>query len=140
MAADEPPTVHEVAGELISQCGSGMILAEHDCSVASSMKASIQSQLDAGKTKNEILDNFVSIYGEQVLATPRKGGFGLTAWVIPFLAVGAGAAVVSVIIWGWVRRRSAPVGAEVPSRPPDVLGPYERRVDEDLRSWSEEPR
>jgi cytochrome c-type biogenesis protein CcmH/NrfF len=140
MAADEPPTVHEVASGLISQCGSGMILAEHDCSVARSMKASIQSQLDAGKTKNEILDNFVSIYGEQVLAAPRKSGFGLTAWVIPFLAVGVGAAVVSVIIWGWVRRRSAPVGAEVPSRPPDVLGPYERRVDEDLSSWSGEHR
>jgi cytochrome c-type biogenesis protein CcmH len=140
IAADEPPTVHEVASELISQCGSGMILADHDCGVARSMKASIQSQIDAGKTKDEILDNFVSIYGEQVLATPRKSGFGLTAWVAPFLAVAAGAAVVSVIIWGWVRRRPAPFGSEVTSGPSDDLDPYEKRVDEDLRSWGEERR
>ncbi len=117
-----------------------MVLAEHDCGVARSMKATIQSQIDAGKTKEEILDHFVSIYGEEVLATPPKSGFGLTAWVTPFLAVGAGAAVVAAIIWGWARRRAGPLGAEVPSGPSDGLDPYERRVDEDLRSWSGEHR
>ena len=45
-----------MASELISQCGSGMVLADHDCGVARSMKASIRSQIDAGKTKEEILD------------------------------------------------------------------------------------
>jgi cytochrome c-type biogenesis protein CcmH len=138
--ADEPPTVHEVASELISQCGSGMILADHDCGVARSMKASIQSQIDAGKTKEEILDHFVSIYGEQVLATPRKSGFGLAAWVTPFLAVAAGAIVVAALIWGWVRRRPAPFATDVPVAPSDDLRFYEERVDEDLRSWSEEHR
>ncbi len=140
IAADEPPTVDEVASELISQCGSGMILADHDCAVARSMKASIQRQIDAGKTKEEILDNFVSIYGEQVLATPRKSGFGLTAWTAPFLAVAVGGMVVAALIWGWVRRRPAPFGAEAPSGPPDAPDPYEKRVDEDLHSWSEEYR
>lgn len=140
IAADEPPTVHEVASELISQCGSGMVLADHDCGVARSMKASIQSQIDAGKTKQEILDYFVSAYGEGVLASPRKSGFSLTVWVAPFLAVAAGGMVVSALIWGWARRRPASFGAEVSSGPSDDLDPYERRVDEDLRSWSEEHR
>jgi cytochrome c-type biogenesis protein CcmH len=138
IAADEPPTVHEVASELISQCGSGMILADHDCGVARSMKASIERQIDAGKTKEEILEDFVSIYGEQVLATPRKSGFGLTAWVAPFLVIAVGGMVVSALIWGWVRRRPAPFATDVPVAPSDDLRSYEERVDEDLRSWSEE--
>ena len=140
IAADEPPTVREVASDLISQCGSGMVLADHDCGVARSMKASIQSQIDAGKTKQEILDYFVSAYGEGVLASPRKSGFGLTAWVTPLVVVAAGALVGGAVVWLWARRRSAPFGAEVSSGPSDDLDPYERRVDEDLRSWSEEPR
>jgi len=139
-AADEPPTVDEVASELISQCGSGVVLADHDCGVARSMKASIQSQIDAGKTKEEILDHFVSIYGEQVLATPRKSGFSLTAWVAPFLAVAAGGIVVSALIWTWARRRPASAEAAASPFPVEDLDPYEERVDEDLRSWSEEPR
>ena len=107
IAADEPPTVHEVASDLISQCGSGMVLADHDCGVARSMKASIQSQIDAGKTKQEILDYFVSAYGEGVLASPRKSGFGLTAWVTPFVAVVVGAVVGAAVIRAWARRRTA---------------------------------
>ncbi len=140
IAADEPPTVDEVASELISQCGSGMVLADHDCGVARSMKASIQRQIDAGKTKEEILDHFVSIYGEQVLATPRKSGFSLTAWVAPFLAVAAGGIVVSALIWTWARRRPASAEAAASPFPVEGLDPYDERVDEDLRSWSEEPR
>ncbi len=133
IAADEPPTVREVASDLISQCGSGMVLADHDCGVARSMKASIQSQIDAGKTKQEILDYFVSAYGEGVLASPRKSGFGLTVWVAPFLAVAAGGMVVSALIWGWVRRRSASPEAAVSSLPVEDIEPYDERVDEDLR-------
>jgi cytochrome c-type biogenesis protein CcmH len=133
IAADEPPTVDEVARELISQCGSGMILADHDCAVARSMKASIQSQIDAGKTKEEILDYFVSIYGEQVLATPRKSGFSLTAWVMPIVVIAAGAVVGGSVVWLWTRRRPAPLGADVPAASSDDLRFYEERVDEELR-------
>jgi len=132
IAADEPPTVHEVASELISQCGSGVVLADHDCAVARSMKASIQSQIDAGKTKEEIIDHFVSIYGEQVLASPRKSGFGLTAWVTPLAVVALGAVAGGAVVWLWARRRSAPLATNVPA-PSDDLRLYEERVDEELR-------
>ncbi len=139
IAADEPLTVREVASELMCQCGSGMVLANHDSGIARSMKASIQSQIDAGKTKQEILDYFVSAYGEGVLASPRKSGFSLTAWVAPLAVVAAGGMVVSALIWGWVRRRPALAEAAASPLPVEDLDPYDERVDEDLRSWSEEP-
>jgi cytochrome c-type biogenesis protein CcmH len=104
-----------------------------ECSVSDSMVEEIRSQIDAGKSKQEIVDSFASIYGEAVMALPRKSGFGLTAWVTPLLAVAAGGVAVSAAIWAWARRRSTPPGAELPARPSDDLHPYEERVDEELR-------
>jgi cytochrome c-type biogenesis protein CcmH len=131
--ADEPPTVREVASDLISQCGSGMILADHDCVGARNMKATIQQLIDEGRTKGEILDYFVAGYGEGVLATPRKSGFSLTAWVTPAVAVAVGAVIGVALTWAWVRRRPVPPGAEVPTAPSEDLDLFEERVDEELR-------
>ena len=142
--ADEPPTVHGVASGLMCQCGCALTVAAcqeaMECSVADGMVQNIQRQIDAGKSKQEILDGLATVYGEEVLALPRKSGFSLTAWVAPFLAVAAGGMVVSALIWTWARRRSAFAEAAASPFPAEGLDPYEERVDEDLRSWSEEPR
>jgi cytochrome c-type biogenesis protein CcmH/NrfF len=134
---DEPPTVHGVASELMCQCGCALTVAacqeSMECSVADSMVEEIRSQIDAGKSKQEIVDSFASVYGEAVMALPRKSGFGLTAWVTPLLAVAAGGVAVSAAIWAWAKRRSTPPGTELPARPLDDLHPYEERVDEELR-------
>jgi len=135
--ADEPPTVHEVASELMCQCGCAMTVAAcqeaMECSVADGMVADIQRQIDAGKSKQEILDGLATVYGEEVLASPRKSGFSLTVWVAPFLAVAAGGVVVSAVIWTWVRRRPASAEASASPFPVEDLDPYEERVDEELR-------
>ncbi len=135
--ADGAPTVHEVASELMCQCGCAMTVAacqeSMECNVADSIVQDIQRRIDAGESKGEILNAFAVIYGEQILASPRKSGFSLTAWVAPLLAVAAGGVVVSAAIWAWARRRTAPAEAELPARPPDDLHPYEERVDEELR-------
>ncbi len=142
--ADEPPAVHGVASELMCQCGCSLTVAAcqeaMECSVADGMVQNIQRQIDAGKSKQEILDGLATVYGEEVLALPRKSGFSLTAWVAPFLAVAAGGMVVSALIWTWARRRSALAEAAASPFPVEDLDPYEERVDEDLRSWSEEHR
>ncbi|MEE8385676.1 MAG: cytochrome c-type biogenesis protein CcmH, partial [Dehalococcoidia bacterium] len=102
-SADEPPTVHNVASGLMCQCGCAMTVAacqeSMPCSVADSIVQQIQSQINDGKSKSEILESFVTIYGESVLAMPRKSGFGLTAWVTPFLAIAAGGVVVTLTMW-----------------------------------------
>lgn len=134
---DEPPTVHDVASGLMCQCGCALTVAacqeSMSCSVADSMVQQIQRQIDDGKSRGEILDHFVSIYGEQVLAAPRKSGFGLTAWVTPLVAVTVGGVAVSALIWAWVRRRSAPPTAAAPAARSGDLDLYEEQVDDDLR-------
>lgn len=135
--ADGPPTVHEVASELMCQCGCALTVAacqeSMTCNIADSMVQEIQRRIDAGESKQEILNAFAAVYGEQVLASPRKSGFSLTVWVAPFLALALGGVVVSALVWAWVRRRPAPVGAEVLAESSDDLDLYGKQVDEELR-------
>jgi cytochrome c-type biogenesis protein CcmH len=136
-AADGPPTVHDVASELMCQCGCGLTVAacqeSMTCNIGDSMVQEIQRRIDAGESKQEILNAFVAVYGEQVLASPRKSGFSLTVWVAPFVALALGGVVVSALVWAWVRRRPAPVGAEVLAESSDDLDLYGKQVDEELR-------
>ncbi len=135
--ADGQPTVHDVAGDLMCQCSCSMTVAAcqeaMECSVAADFVQNIQRRLETGESKQEILDRFASIYGEQVLASPRKSGFGLTAWVTPFMAVISGGIVLAALVRTWVRRRSAPLEGEMSEGGTEDLDRYQERVDEELR-------
>jgi cytochrome c-type biogenesis protein CcmH len=133
--AGGPPTADDVGSELMCQCGCSMTVATciqaMTCTMAEGMMADIQTQLDAGKSKGEILDGFVSQYGESILATPRKSGFSLTAWLTPFAALIVGAAVVSWAVWAWTRRR--PLKPQEPMMVgKEQLNAYEERVEREL--------
>ena len=136
--ASGPPTVDDLTDELMCQCGCGMTLANcfesMECTVSGSMATEIQQQIDEGKNKGEISDYFVAQYGEAVLASPRKSGFGLAAWTIPFLTIAAGGGATAWLVWLWVRRRS-PRGHRAAVRVQDagLMRRYEDQVDEDLK-------
>lgn len=136
--ASGPPTVDDLTDELMCQCGCGMTLANcfesMECSVSGSMATEIQQQIDEGKNKGEISDYFVAQYGEAVLASPRKSGFGLAAWTIPFLTIAAGGGATAWLVWLWARRRS-PRSHRAAVRVQDagLLRRYEDQVDEDLK-------
>jgi len=100
------------------------------------MKGVIASQLAEGKTRQEILGYFVSVYGEVVLAAPVKSGFNLSAWIMPFAAVGAGAVGLTWVLRGWTgRRRPEPV-EEAPLSD-EELDAYRKRVEQELQEQSE---
>ncbi|MDP2949885.1 MAG: cytochrome c-type biogenesis protein CcmH [Chloroflexota bacterium] len=132
-----PPTLDEMTSELMCQCGCGMTVAAcaeaMECSVGTGMRTEIVKQIDEGKSKAEILDYFVGIYGEAVLASPRKSGFNLTAWVTPFLAIAMGGAVLAWAAWAWVRRRTPRPSEEPAAVERQDLAPYEELVEQDLK-------
>ena len=134
--ADDPPSVHEISGELMCQCGCGMTVAtcqeSMPCTTSDTMVQEIQRQIDEGKSKQEILDRFASIYGEQVLALPRKSGFSLAAWVTPFLALSAGAVLISALVWFWAKRGAAKTEVAAAEASSEEFKSYEERVDQDL--------
>ncbi len=103
-------SVEEITNELVCQCGCSLVLENcnhSDCGVAIPMGETIKELISKGETKEQIIAHFVDRYGEIVLAAPTKEGFNLTVWLLPFLGMLGGAAVVTLLIVAWVRRRRA---------------------------------
>ena len=82
-------------------------------------------------TKAQILDYYVSQYGEAILAAPTKRGFNLIAWVTPFAAIAAGGVVIYLLLQAWYRRRSL-VTVAAQRRRRAILDPYLEQVDREL--------
>lgn len=128
-----------VGGMVVCQCGCGMVLenCNHaECAVRDTMTALIEQQSAQGKTKDEIIAFFVARYGEAVLAAPTKRGFNLTAWVLPFVGLAAGAGVVYLAVTAWVRRGRGAAGAALtPREGEDEDEQYRRRLEEELKEF-----
>ena len=122
--AGDPPNAADLEAELVCPvCET--TLDQSNAPVAERMKLFIRQRIAAGDTEQQIKDALVLEFGPGVLATPRKSGFGLLAWLLPLAALGAGAVAIGILVRTWSRRR-----------PPDSSEPLdpdvERKVDEEL--------
>ena len=123
--AAEPPNAADLETELVCPvCKT--TLDQSNAPVAQRMKAFIRVRIAAGDSTQEIKDALVDEFGPSVLATPRKSGFGLLAWLLPLAGLVAGAVVVGLLIRSWSRRRAPP--EDTPPLDPRL----ERLVDEEL--------
>jgi cytochrome c-type biogenesis protein CcmH len=123
LAAD-PPSAAELEAELVCPvCET--TLDQSNAPVAERMKLYIRERIAAGDTEQEIKDALVAEFGPGVLASTGGGGLGALAWLVPLAALVAGAAVVTVLVRGWSRRRASPE--------PALIDPeLDRRLDEEL--------
>lgn len=62
-------------------------LDQSQVQLAKQMKDMVRERLNGGASEKEILDFFVSRYGEDVLAAPPPRGFNLTIWIVGALAL-----------------------------------------------------
>ena len=60
----------------------------------------ISSMVHEGKNKQEILDHYVKIYGERILAIPIAQGFNIMAWGAPVII-----AIAALMVLGLYLRR-----------------------------------
>lgn len=134
-AAADPIRVEDVTSELVCPCASGLTVATCqktlECPLAAKMESLTDELLTEGLTKDEVLSYFVDVYGESILIVPKKEGFALSAWLVPFLAVGLGIATISWLSWRWARgRRDVSAEAAVADQPD--LTTYREQVERDL--------
>lgn len=78
-AADEA-LVEDLEQNLMAPCCWSGTVADHG---HSEMESSIREMVSQGLTRQQVLDKFVAIYGEKILAIPKAEGFNLTAWIMP---------------------------------------------------------
>ncbi len=87
---------------------------DFSCQVSPAMHRDVISLVDGGYSAQEILDAFVGTYGERALMSPKREGFNWAGYLVPFAALGGGAAALIVVLRG-MQRRTAIVAAQ--SRP-----------------------
>ena len=106
--------VKDVEGSIMCMCKDkcGKVLANCSCMTSDTYRRQISTMIRAGKTKREIIDNFVERFGERVLAAPTKTGFNLAAWVTPFLALFIAGIVLKRIAQSWVSGKQTPAAAD----------------------------
>jgi cytochrome c-type biogenesis protein CcmH len=97
----------DVAADLMSPACPGRTLLNCTSGQAEQWREIIRQKLLQGETKEQILQYFVGMRGEEILAAPPKRGFALTVWLFPLLVIVNGAGLIIVLTRRWVRQRSA---------------------------------
>jgi cytochrome c-type biogenesis protein CcmH len=95
----------ELEHKIRCQCGCTLDVftcrtTDFSCQVSPAMHADVLALVQGGYSAQEIIDGFVSTYGERVLMAPKKSGFNLLAWFTPGVAV----IVAGTLIAVWLRR------------------------------------
>ncbi len=134
LASEQHPTQSEMEAYLVCPtCHT--TLDESDAPVARQMKAYIRKRIAEGATKSQIVNEFVgapNYLGSSVIGVPRKHGFDLLAWLLPFVGIAVGAAALAAAAWYWSRSRAPDGAVAVASTGPSLEPELERRVDEEL--------
>jgi cytochrome c-type biogenesis protein CcmH len=86
--------VKQVASELRCVVCKGQSLQDSPAEFAQDMRAIIRTQLEQGKTPEEVKAYFMERYGEWVMLEPPARGFNLVVYIAPVLVLLGGAAFV----------------------------------------------
>lgn len=94
--------------------------------MATDMSLRVRQMVAEGKSRQEIQEYFVARYGDYILLSPRKQGFGWTVWLLPFALVLGGAVTIVTIARRW-KERPPP---DTP--PPPSASTWARRLEREL--------
>jgi cytochrome c-type biogenesis protein CcmH len=76
-------TSSEIEAELMCDCGCGDVLVNCTCERSEEMRTIITGMINQGKSKTQILGEFVAQFGEVILSSPPRKGFNLVAYGVP---------------------------------------------------------
>lgn len=102
----------EIAKDLRCAVCQNQPVSESNADLARDMRRIIREQLEAGKSREEIIQYFVDRYGNYMLLKPPVRGAGMPVWAAPVVL----AAIIGVTGFLYLRRR---LGAKLP--PPPAL-------------------
>lgn len=96
--------VRQIAAELRCPVCQNLSVADSPSPMANQMRDLIRERLEAGESPAAIRAYFVERYGEWILLAPKREGFNMLVWVLPFLGMAGGVGGLVLILRRWVRR------------------------------------
>ncbi|MCX6552994.1 MAG: cytochrome c-type biogenesis protein CcmH [Acidobacteria bacterium] len=136
IAAPDPQSLEREARQietmLIAPCCWSQQVSVHSSPASDEIKTNIRKLLAAGRSRQQILDAYVSEYGDRILAEPPARGFSALLYIAPWIFLAGSVGLVVVVI----RRLRAP-GVE-PAAAGTAAAPVNEaeadRIDEELRN------
>jgi cytochrome c-type biogenesis protein CcmH len=84
----------------------GEAIGDSPSETSQAMMEIVREKVDAGETDTQIVDYFITRYGDGILLDPPFAGRTLLVWLLPVVAVAAG-------VWMILNRRRRPVPERV---------------------------
>lgn len=132
-AGETDAAYKEIEAMFIAPDFCGKTLAECPATVSENMRQEIKAMLQAGNSKDQIVNTFVNKYGYEILAAPPKQGFFLTAWVLPVIALVLGIWIMYAFLQRAQRGKSPAARRRSQENQPIDLDLQERIQEEVLR-------
>ena len=117
-AVDEQ--TRSIAKELQCPVCNGSTVADSPSDLAGQMRVVIRQKVEAGESRDQIVQYFVDRYGDSILVEPPRRGIGLVVWLAPVIILGVGLIILASVLRGWVRPRRTTATAPV------AIGPVHR--------------
>ncbi len=118
-ASDPSTRFNEIGHQLMCICSCGQILLECNhvgCPSSDGMRNELMAAVTRGDSDSLVQQSFVQKYGPTVLAAPTKTGFDRTAWIMPFVVLVFGFALVIYVVRSWKNRPAPAIAGGL--RPP----------------------
>ncbi len=93
--------VHDVASQLKCLVCQGESVADSPATLSQQMRGIIRQQLQSGKSEQEVIQYFVSRYGDRILLSPPWQGLTLLAWLIPISLLLSSTLLLFFILRKW---------------------------------------
>lgn len=92
------------------------------------LEEGIRSLVNDGNNKQEVLDHYVAIYGERILAIPVAQGFNIMAWIAPVII-----AIAALTVLGLYLRTPAKNEEKSSLATSDPSIPYDDEIEKELK-------
>jgi cytochrome c-type biogenesis protein CcmH len=93
--------MHDVASQLKCLVCQGESVADSPATLSQQMRGVIRQQLQSGKSEQEVIQYFVSRYGDRILLSPPWQGLSLLAWLVPIALMLGGILLLFFVIRSW---------------------------------------
>ncbi len=128
--------VRDVASQLKCLVCQGESVADSPATLSLQMRGVIRQQLQSGKSEQEVIQYFVSRYGDRILLSPPMQGLNLLAWFVPVALMIGGALLVFLVLRNWQSQKGKEPGeagrADNVHIDEQELAMYQRQIEREL--------
>lgn len=100
-----------VASKLRCPVCQGMSIQDSPSELSQQMRTVVKEQLAAGKSEQDVLDYFISKYGEWILLEPQAHGFNWAIYLLPAALLLGGAGMLVFVVRRWTSAAGVPAGS-----------------------------